>query len=156
MKVLINALKMCSLEKHTKHLQGEKTFFLPLLRLRPLCHGPAAQPPAAKATNLYKYSWMVRMWVGHKGRRGGIDARHKTGEIQIFCIKRGSLFCRKKINTNLLSVKNIWWNQRKQSRLTAPRVCRVSRFSGIWEFFCVNVAPRYAFMVLLPVNGCRL
>ena len=29
---------------------------VPVLLLRPRCQGPAAQPPAAKATNLYKYS----------------------------------------------------------------------------------------------------
>lgn len=42
--------------KHTTTTAREMRDILPLLRLRPLCQGPVAQPPAAKATNLYKYS----------------------------------------------------------------------------------------------------
>jgi len=70
---------------------------LPLLRLRTLCQGPPAQPPAAKATNLYKYSRGVHACVCTWEEGFG------TGEKQIPFIKRKAICTKKDIKCSKIS-----------------------------------------------------
>ena len=66
-------------QKRTSAVDRDERRLLPLPRLRPLCQGPGAKPPAAKATYLYKYSEKVCVFAHGGGGGGGwwgLEGRH--------------------------------------------------------------------------------